>query len=155
MQASAYVGRRTLPQDSAAGLWTQQNHFFCTAKNRKNINYQYKLSIIQCHSVRKNAYRCRFARLHSMLSSSITLFRWIRFSTGLFLISSFIEDHSKSFGWSWIINIPFAKFGQWASFVLLEEKVRLSQFGMHTNVNNKRGGNTSYFFSGNNTQNTK
>lgn len=71
---------------------------------------------------RKNeeTYRLRFTRISSRLNITLRGFTgWSGFATGLLLIPSFVEYHCETFCWCWIIHIPFTKFRQGTTFVLL------------------------------------
>ena len=56
------------------------------------------------------SYSLRLGRINSRLDLRIALSRWLWFATCFLLIPSFIKNHSKSFSWSRIIDIPFTKF---------------------------------------------
>jgi hypothetical protein len=70
-------------------------------------------------------YRLRFGRIYSRLNMRIiNLSWWLRFATCLLLIPCLIKYHSKSLSWCRIIDIPFTKFWQWPTCVLVGRKTR-------------------------------
>lgn len=64
--------------------------------------------------------------MNCMLNLSISLSWRFRFATSLFLISSLVEDHSKSLSRSGVIDIPFTELWQWLT-LFLSRKIKKRQ----------------------------
>ncbi|KAK3425255.1 hypothetical protein EUGRSUZ_F02041 [Eucalyptus grandis] len=76
--------------------------------------------------ISRNSHSWRLAGINCMLGLSISLSWRFRLPTGLFLISSLVEDDSKSLSRSGVIDIPFAKLWQWLT-LFLSRKIKKSK----------------------------
>lgn len=76
--------------------------------------------------ISRNSHSWWLAGINCMPNLSISLSWRFRLATGLFLISSLVEDDSKSLSRSGVIDIPFTELWQWLT-LFLSRTIKKSQ----------------------------
>lgn len=96
---------------------------------------------VELEKKKERTYRLWFAKNNLMFifGFTIILWWWVNLNTTLLLIPSFVEYHSISFSWCWIIHVPFSKFWQWNTLFLYKTIFKIFKtifiYGMERNAN--------------------